>query len=52
MNEPLFLRKLVYIYGSTFKFLAAHPYQDQTWEPPPGGKYQVVIKDQEDNTTV
>ena len=29
-----FFLKNWYLYGSTFKFRAAHPYQNQTWVPP------------------
>ena len=29
MNESLFLEKNWYLYGSTFNFAAAHPYQNQ-----------------------
>ena len=30
MNGSLFLGKLVFVYGSNFKFPAARPYQNQT----------------------
>ena len=38
-----FFLKNWYMYGSTFKFPAARPFQNQTWVPPPGRRHQSVL---------